>query len=142
VRGLWFVDPPRAGREAVRCGDFHAKPRGADGGGVSGLLGVVEELFDTFLTLMGAPRPEKTSDGVDAEDLLEGQRNLRPHDLRQREVENRILHHDVCPISLDQQPCHPDIGVAELSSYLDFSVVQIELSAPTKFRGVRQAFVT
>src|SRR5688572_33049802 len=59
-------------------------------GRVARLLRVVEDLFDALMVLRVPPGFEKVADGVDLQHVLEGHRDLRSHDLAERQIEDWI----------------------------------------------------
>ena len=87
-------DPPRRHR-LVQGATVEAQPRGARRGGVTCLLGRVEDLFDAPLAARAAPGAQKAADGIDVENLLERQRDFRSHHRRQRQRQHRIFHRSI-----------------------------------------------
>jgi len=70
-----------------------AQPGGADGDGVAGLLGRVEDLLDAAVVLGVAPGVQEAADRVQPHHVLKRQRDFGTHDVAQRQIENCVSGH-------------------------------------------------
>jgi hypothetical protein len=90
--GFAGVFPPSAKKLGERSRGY-VKPCGTDRDRVMRLEGRIERLLDGRLISGVSPSVEQASDRVQVEQMLQGQGDLRSHDLIERKLENGASRH-------------------------------------------------